>query len=66
MAAKDALEKREQELNPDKPIEDKKQISFSDHDARIVGKDGQFDYSYNAQISVDEDNQIAEFNEEEQ
>jgi hypothetical protein len=31
-----------------------------------VGKDGQFDYSYNAQISVDEDNQIAEFNEEEQ
>ena len=57
-AAKEALEKREQELNPDKPIEDKKQISFADHDARIIGKNGQFDYSYNAQLSVDEDNQI--------
>lgn len=58
VAAKEALEKREQELNPDNPIEDKKQISFADHDARIIGKNGQFDYSYNAQISVDEDNQI--------
>ena len=57
-AAKEALEKREQELNPNKNIEDKKQISFSDHDARIMGKKGQFDYNYNPQISVDEDNQI--------
>jgi transposase len=57
-AAKKALEKREQELNPDKAIEDKKQISFTDHDARIMGKNGQFDYNYNSQISVDEDNQI--------
>ena len=56
--AKKALEKREQENNPDKPIEDKKQISFADHDARIMGKNGQFDYSYNGQISVDKDNQI--------
>ncbi len=56
--AKEALERREQELNPDKPIEDKKQISFADHDARIMGKNGQFDYSYNGQISVDSDNQI--------
>lgn len=56
--AKEALEKREQELNPDKQIEDKKQISFADHDARIMGKKGQFDYNYNPQISVDEDNQI--------
>jgi transposase len=57
-AAKEALEKREQELHPDKTIEDKKQISFADHDARIMGKNGRFDYSYNPQISVDEDNQI--------
>ena len=56
--AKKALEKREQELNPGKPIEDKKQISFADHDARIMGKKGQFDYHYNPQVSVDEDNQI--------
>lgn len=56
--AKEALEKREQELNPGKPIEDKKQISFTDHDARIMGKNGKFDYNYNPQISVDQDNQI--------
>ena len=57
-AAKEALEKREKELYPDKPIDEKKQISFADHDARIMGKNGRFDYDYNAQISVDEDNQI--------
>lgn len=60
-AAKKALEAREKALNPDKPkedIEDKKQISFADHDARIMGKNGDFDYAYNAQISVDSDNQI--------
>ncbi len=56
--AKQALEKREQALNPGKPIEDKKQISFADHDARIMGKNGDFEYRYNGQISVDEDNQI--------
>ncbi len=56
--AKEALEKREQELNPGKKIEDKKQISFADKEARIMGKKGSFDYSYNGQISVDEDNQI--------
>jgi len=56
--AKEALEKREQELNPGKEIDDKKQISFADKDARIMGKKGDFDYSYNGQISVDEDNQI--------
>ena len=56
--AKEALEKREQELNPGKKIEDKKQISFADKEARIMGKKGDFDYSYNGQISVDEDNQI--------
>ena len=58
-AAKQALEKREQELNPNKEIDDKKQISFSDHDARIMGKKGgDFDYKYNAQINTDSDNQI--------
>jgi transposase len=56
--AKEALENREQELNPGKVIDDKKQISFADKEARIMGKKGDFDYSYNGQISVDEDNQI--------
>lgn len=56
--AKKALEARELELNPGKAIEDKKQISFADTDARIMGKNGRFDYSYNPQISVDADNQI--------
>lgn len=57
--AKKVLEKREEELNPGKPVEEKKQISFADKDARIMGKKGNgFDYNYNPQISVDEDNQI--------
>ncbi|SEH06835.1 transposase [Candidatus Venteria ishoeyi] len=56
--AKAALEAREEELNPDKPIDDKKQISFADHDARIMGKNGNFTYAWNGQISVDSDNQI--------
>ena len=57
-AAKAALEAREEKLNPGKEIADKKQISFADTDARIMGKNGAFDYSYNAQISVDADTQI--------
>ncbi len=57
-AAKEALEKREKALNPDEPIDDKKQISFADHDARIMSKKGYCEYSYNAQISVDGDHQI--------
>jgi len=57
-SAREALEKREHELNSGKKIEDKKQISFADHDARIMGKNGNFEYDYNGQISVDEDNQI--------
>ena len=57
--ARKALEEREQTLNPDKPIDDKKQISFADHDARIMGKTGSgYQYSYNAQISVDSEHQI--------
>jgi len=56
--AKAALEKREEGLNPGKEIEDKKQISFADTDARIMGKKGDFDYRFNGQISVDADHQI--------
>jgi transposase len=56
--AKEALQKREQELNPGEEIDNKKQISFADKEARIMGKKGNFDYSYNGQISVDEDHQI--------
>ncbi len=57
-AAKEALEKREQEINPGKKIEDKKQISFADKEARIMGKKGHFEYAYNGQISVDQKHQI--------
>lgn len=57
-AAKKALEEREKALNPDEPIDDKKQISFADHDARMMSKKGYCDYSYNAQINVDADHQI--------
>jgi transposase len=57
-AAKQALEAREAQLNPGKAIEDSKQISFADTEARIMGKKGQFDYAYNSQISVDADFQI--------
>jgi transposase len=56
--AKAALEAREEALHPGKPIDDKKQISFADEDARIMGKKGNFDYRYNGQISVDSDTQI--------
>ena len=56
--AKKALEQREALVNPGKEIDDKKQISFADTDARIMGKEGDFDYRYNAQISVDADLQI--------
>lgn len=56
--AKAALEAREEALNPGRPIEGKKQISFADNEARIMGKKGDFDYRYNGQISVDSDHQI--------
>ncbi|MEE9345212.1 MAG: transposase, partial [Methylococcales bacterium] len=56
--AKAALEAREDALKPGKSIEDKKQISFADTDARIMGKHGDFDDQYNAQISVDSDTQF--------
>lgn len=57
--AKEALISREEGLNPGGKIDDKKQISFADFEARIMGKKGSgFDYQYNGQICVDEDNQI--------
>lgn len=57
-AAREAIEAREEALHPGQPVADKKQISFADKDARIMGKKGDFDYRYNAQISVDSDTQI--------
>lgn len=57
-AAQEALEQREQVLNPGKAIDDKKQISFADKEARIMGKKGDFQYAYNGQIAVDQDHQI--------
>ena len=56
-AAKTALEAREERLHPGEEIADKKQISFADHSANIMGKNGHYEYSYNAQISVDSENQ---------
>ena len=56
--AREALEAREKALHPGKEPEDRKQISFADKEARIMGKKGDFDYRYNAQISVDSDTQI--------
>ena len=57
-AAKTALEAREEALHPGEPIDAKKQISFADTEARIMGKKGDFDYRYNGQISVDSDHQV--------
>jgi len=55
--AKEALEKREESENPGKEIDGKKQISFADEEARIMGKKA-FQYAYNAQISVESSHQI--------
>jgi len=57
-AAKQVLEQREEQINPVQAIDESKQISFADTEARIMGKKGSFDYAYNAQISVDADLQI--------
>jgi len=57
--AKKSLEKREEAENPGKEIDDRKQISFADNDAKIMGKGGKdFKYAYNAQVSVDKDSQV--------
>jgi len=57
-AAKEALEKREREQHPGRKIDDKKQISFADMEARGMGNSKNFHYAYNGQIGVDEDHQI--------
>jgi len=41
------LEERENELNPGKKVKEKKQISFADKEARIMGRTARFDYAYN-------------------
>ncbi len=57
--AKAALEKREREANPGKPIGPKKQISFADHDARCYAKKGSGTrYVHNSQAAVDMDSQV--------
>ena len=55
---KQTLEAREQELRPGQKIEDKKQISIADPEARIMKQKGDFEYAYNAQISVDGKSQV--------
>lgn len=56
--AKAQLEAREAKENPGVAIDEKKQISFADPEARIMGKKGNFDYRYNGQISVESSHQI--------
>ena len=57
--AKASLEQRENQANPGKPIDVKKQISFADHDARCHAKPGMGTrYVYNAQAAVDMDSQV--------
>jgi len=58
LAAREALEAREEQLHPEETIPDKSQISFADVEARIMGKNGNFDYCYNGQICVDSKGQI--------
>ena len=52
--AKAEIESREEKENPGKEIEDKKQISFSDPEARVFTKKSEgTEYVYNAQVAVD-------------
>ena len=55
---KKELEDREERENPGKEIDGKKQISYSDTDAKIMKKGKDFSYCYNGQVSVDSKNQI--------
>ena len=55
---KQALETREEELRPGQEIEDRKQISFADPEARTMKDKWDFEYAYNAQISVDGKSQV--------
>ena len=57
--AKRELEAREENENPGKEIEDTKQISFSDPEARVFTKKSEgTEYVYNAQAAVDMESQI--------
>jgi len=55
---KKELEDREERENQGKEIDGKKQISYADTDAKIMKKQKDFAYCYNAQISVDSKDQI--------
>ena len=55
---KKELEEREQRENPGKKIDSKKQISYADTEAKMMKSGGGFEYCYNCQISVDDQNQI--------
>ncbi|EQD74422.1 transposase IS4 family protein [mine drainage metagenome] len=57
--AKAELEEREAEENPEKAIENTKQISFADPEARVFSKKSEgTEYVYNAQVAVDMESQI--------
>lgn len=57
--AKAELEEREKRENPEQTIEDKKQISFADKEARCFAKKGDGTrYVYNGQVAVDMETQI--------
>ena len=57
--AKAVLEEREKGEHPEEPIDDKKQISFADKDARCFTKKGEgTHYVYNGQAAVDMESQI--------
>ena len=57
--AKAALEERESREHPEKPIDNKKQISFADKEARCFAKKGEGTrYVYNGQAAVDMESQI--------
>ena len=57
--AKAALEEREGRDHPEEPIDDKKQISFADKEARCFAKKSEGTrYVYNGQAAVDMESQI--------
>lgn len=57
--AKASLEERERREHPEEPIDDKKQISFADKEARCFSKKGEgTHYVYNGQAAVDMESQI--------
>lgn len=57
--SEEELEAREEKENPGKEIEGKKQISFSDPEARVFTKKSEgTEYVYNAQVAVNMESQI--------